>query len=190
MPPSPLCRYTAAKARASGQPQPAGRAAAAALHRASYVASGGQTPLDRELAWREAAEALRQACALSPGFGPAFVGLAEAKEALGDDAGALRLLAHAARLDPLSPCAHARLGALRLAMASAASADGTEGEGSSLLSSSSSSLLPLAAEALTLAVEQVAVAGDEGAAAVEMDLRAVGLTPRGVQSSFFRNFFF
>jgi tetratricopeptide (TPR) repeat protein len=81
---------------------------------AGYVAGAGQTPLDRELAWREAAEALRAACVLSPGHVDAFVGLAETKEALGDVQGSLSLLTHATRLNPRHPLALHRLGALQM----------------------------------------------------------------------------
>ena len=79
-----------------------------------YVHQGGQTPLDRELAWREAAEALRSACVLSPGYVAAFVALAEAKTCLGDAKGALALVVHACRVAPNDPTALYHLGSLRM----------------------------------------------------------------------------
>ena len=138
---------------------------------AAYVASGGQTPLDRELAWREAAETLRLACVLSPGYAAAFVGLAEAKEALGDGDGALSLLVHASRLDPTSPSALARLGLRRMASA-AASADTRKEQ------------LMLAAEALTNAAKM----GAGGGSGAVDELRAFGLTPLGVNQALSRCF--
>jgi len=79
-----------------------------------YIESGGQTPLDRELAWREAADTLSVACNLSPAFVEVFVGLSEAKQALIELDESETLLMHASRLSPNNADTLHRLGQLQI----------------------------------------------------------------------------
>ena len=127
-----------------------------------------QAPGDRELAWREASEALQVACELSPGFVKAFEGLSICKEALDEMDAARALLTHAIDLSPCGANILERLGRLNMTTGGIAATPDWD---------SAASLLIRAAKAQGLSVTEnlsVAITTADAAEAYILDTYRVG----------------